>query len=158
MQPMLRYIPWRVIWEFCTISALAPFEPIHLWEMATWSSHYLEQEDFITAVVECNSTFTQNCVWVHISATCALLKYFYFMQPYSSSPLHLKGKYLFSLLHYVCLIDLVTSYFSDESFTCPSGQVKTTSIFCCVWIWDFLINWSKAWQTLDFEGRCHHWY
>lgn len=56
----------KVIWELCIICALAPFEPIHLWKMATWSSHYLKQEDFIIAVVECNSTFTQIlCLGTH---------------------------------------------------------------------------------------------
>jgi len=68
--------------------------------------------------------FIQNCgkqllvhllkyyVQVHIWGT--LLEYFYFLLHYTSTPLHLRGKYCTKLLIYIYLTALVTSYFADN--------------------------------------------
>lgn len=44
--------------------------------------------------------------------TYTLLEYFRFIQPYTSDPLHFRGKYR-SFYSTLCLTAVVTSYFSD---------------------------------------------
>ena len=82
------------------------------------STHYLWT--MCSSVMGCSFVQIQS----FFTCTCTLLEYFHVMSSYTSTPLHLGGKYC-TLDSAVCLATLVTSYFPDYNSSYPSCPVKT---------------------------------
>ena len=58
--------------------------------------------------------YSSTVLKVQFGGTCTLIVYFHFLLIYTSTPLHLRGKVLYFLLHYIYLI--TSSHFAGSDY------------------------------------------